>query len=79
MRPVGVPGGEPLVQISGLGVHLRLSRPAGAGRAELVLELSLVAAATAASFWLEEALGDGSEPFASEFRPWLAKVTGQSP
>ena len=36
----------------------------------------VVAEATAASRWLEGALGDGSEPFASEFRPWLAQVTG---
>ena len=36
----------------------------------------VVAAATAASLWLADALGDGSEPFASAFRPWLAKVTG---
>jgi hypothetical protein len=28
MTPAGVPRGEPLVQIGGLGVHLRLSRPA---------------------------------------------------
>src|SRR5215216_5607882 len=28
MSPAGVPGREPLVQIGGLGVHLRLSRPA---------------------------------------------------
>jgi len=28
MTPTGVPGGEPLVQIGRLGVHLRLSRPA---------------------------------------------------
>ena len=36
----------------------------------------VVAEATAASRWLECALGDGSEPFATEFRPWLAQVTG---
>ena len=36
----------------------------------------VVAEATAASRWLECALGDGSEPFATAFRPWLAKVTG---
>jgi uncharacterized protein len=36
----------------------------------------VVAEATAASLWLAAALGDGSEPFASDFRPWLAKVTG---
>lgn len=36
----------------------------------------VVAAATAASRWLEQALGDGTEPFASGFRPWLAQVTG---
>jgi uncharacterized protein len=36
----------------------------------------VVAEATAASRWLESALGDGSEPFATEFRPWLAQVTG---
>ncbi len=35
----------------------------------------VVAAATAASFWLATALGDGTEPFASQFRPWLAQVT----
>ena len=38
----------------------------------------VVAAATAASLWLADALGDGSEPFASEFRTWLAKVTGEA-
>ena len=36
----------------------------------------VVAEATAASLWLAAALGDGSEPFANDFRPWLAKVTG---
>jgi protein associated with RNAse G/E len=36
----------------------------------------VVAEATAASRWLECALGDGSEPFATAFRPWLAQVTG---
>jgi uncharacterized protein len=36
----------------------------------------VVSAATAASLWLVEALGDGSEPFASQFRPWLAQVCG---
>jgi protein associated with RNAse G/E len=35
----------------------------------------VVAEATAASFWLATALGDGTEPFATEFRPWLARVT----
>jgi protein associated with RNAse G/E len=35
----------------------------------------VVTEATAASFWLAEALGDGTEPFASGFRPWLAKVS----
>jgi protein associated with RNAse G/E len=35
----------------------------------------VVAEATAASLWLASALGDGSEPFANEFRPWLAQVT----
>src|SRR5690348_5265578 len=35
----------------------------------------VVAEATAASFWLAEALGNGTEPFASGFRPWLAKVS----
>src|SRR5207248_1954101 len=28
MIPAGIPGGEPLVEIGGPGVHLRLSRPA---------------------------------------------------
>lgn len=32
--------------------------------------------AVAASHWLARALGDGTEPFASGFRPWLARVTG---
>ena len=36
----------------------------------------VVTEATAASLWLANALGDGSEPFANGFRPWLAKVTG---
>jgi hypothetical protein len=27
MTPAGVPGGKPLVEVGGLGVHLRLSRP----------------------------------------------------
>jgi uncharacterized protein len=30
--------------------------------------------ATAASLWLAGALGNGTEPFATAFRPWLAKV-----
>jgi protein associated with RNAse G/E len=34
----------------------------------------VVAEATAASLWLATALGDGTEPFASGFRPWLAQV-----
>ena len=34
----------------------------------------VVARATAASHWLATALGDGTEPFATAFRPWLAKV-----
>ncbi len=34
----------------------------------------VVSAATSASLWLLEALGDGTEPFASQFRPWLAHV-----
>jgi protein associated with RNAse G/E len=34
----------------------------------------VVAQATAASEWLATALGDGTEPFASRFRQWLAKV-----
>jgi uncharacterized protein len=36
----------------------------------------VVAEATKASLWLVSALGDGSEPFATAFRPWLAQVTG---
>jgi len=36
----------------------------------------VVAEATAASLWLAKALGDGTEPFATGFRPWLAQVTG---
>jgi protein associated with RNAse G/E len=36
----------------------------------------VVSAATAASLWLLDALGDGTEPFASQFRPWLAQVSG---
>jgi len=35
----------------------------------------VVARATDASLWLADALGDGTEPFASAFRPWLAQVT----
>jgi protein associated with RNAse G/E len=35
----------------------------------------VVAEATAASFWLAQALGDGTEPFATHFRPWLALVS----
>jgi protein associated with RNAse G/E len=35
----------------------------------------VVTQAMAASLWLAGALGDGTEPFASAFRPWLAKVT----
>jgi len=34
----------------------------------------VVVQATAASHWLATALGDGTEPFATAFRPWLAKV-----
>src|SRR5258706_16463994 len=33
----------------------------------------VVAEATAASLWLVDALGNGTEPFATQFRPWLAK------
>jgi uncharacterized protein len=36
----------------------------------------VVVEATKASLWLMTALGDGSEPFATAFRPWLAQVTG---
>ena len=35
----------------------------------------VVARATEASHWLATALGDGTEPFATAFRPWLAQVT----
>jgi hypothetical protein len=28
----------------------------------------------AASLWLAKALGDGTEPFESDFRAWLAQV-----
>jgi len=38
----------------------------------------VVARATDASLWLATALGDGTEPFANAFRPWLAKVTDDS-
>jgi hypothetical protein len=34
----------------------------------------LVAAARAAAGWLVEALSDGTEPFASAYRPWLELV-----
>lgn len=37
--------------------------------------VEVVVQARAASDWLAIALGDGTEPFASEFRPWLATVT----
>lgn len=39
----------------------------------------VVAEATAASLWLAKALGDGTEPFASQFRPWLAQVCPTPP
>jgi uncharacterized protein len=35
----------------------------------------VVVQATAASRWLAAALGDGTEPFATAFRPWLARVS----
>jgi protein associated with RNAse G/E len=35
----------------------------------------VVAEAVAASLWLARALGDGTEPFATRFRPWLAQVS----
>jgi protein associated with RNAse G/E len=35
----------------------------------------VIAQATAASFWLATALGDGTEPFASRFRLWLDQVS----
>ncbi len=35
----------------------------------------VIAEAQAASGWLAVALGDGTEPFASAFRPWLAQVS----
>jgi uncharacterized protein len=34
----------------------------------------VVAQATAASRWLAGALGNGTEPFANGYRPWLARV-----
>lgn len=34
----------------------------------------VIAQAEAASRWLLQALGDGTEPFANAFRPWLAAV-----
>jgi len=34
----------------------------------------VVTQATAASDWLAKALGDGTEPFASAYRSWLALV-----
>lgn len=36
----------------------------------------VITQATAASYWLADALGDGTEPFADGFRPWLARVVG---
>src|SRR5688572_17479235 len=39
----------------------------------------VVEQATAASRWLATALGDGTEPFATAFRPWLAQVTVTAP
>lgn len=39
----------------------------------------VVAEATAASLWLATALGDGTEPFATAFRPWLAQVCPPAP
>ncbi len=39
----------------------------------------VVAEATAASLWLATALGDGTEPFATGFRPWLAQVCPPAP
>jgi uncharacterized protein len=35
----------------------------------------VIAQARAASAWLATALADGTEPFASAFRPWLAQVS----
>lgn len=35
----------------------------------------VVTQAVAASYWLAGALGDGTEPFASAFEPWLAQVS----
>ncbi|HEY7226358.1 MAG TPA: DUF402 domain-containing protein [Micromonosporaceae bacterium] len=35
----------------------------------------VVAQARAASQWLAQVLGDGTEPFATQFRPWLAQVS----
>lgn len=35
----------------------------------------VVREARAASRWLADALGDGTEPFVDAFRPWLAKMT----
>jgi hypothetical protein len=39
----------------------------------------VVAEAMAASHWLARALGDGTEPFATGFRPWLAQVSDEAP
>jgi protein associated with RNAse G/E len=39
----------------------------------------VITQATAASYWLAGALGDGTEPFAAGFRSWLAQVTEATP
>jgi hypothetical protein len=39
----------------------------------------LVEQAYAAARWLRGALADGTEPFASAYHPWLARVDGHNP
>jgi uncharacterized protein len=44
-------------------------------RAQFGYPADVVTQAVAASYWLAAALGDGTEPFASGFHPWLAQVS----
>jgi protein associated with RNAse G/E len=46
-----------------------------AHRVEFGYPGEVVTAATEASLWLATALGNGTEPFATAFRPWLAQVS----
>ena len=82
--------GEDLVDL--IDLDLDVVRRRGTGRVELRDEDEfaahrasfgypdeVVAPARAAAGWLRTALGDGTQPFASAYRPFLALVDGRDP